>query len=308
MAVDSSHRRRAPRGVLPVALLVVLFLIAVSVYAVSVLRKSEEPVLVERCTASVPGAVYSLSPDRASVAALISAIAVRRDLPPRAASIAIATAIQESGLRNLDYGDDAGPDSRGLFQQRPSQGWGTQEQVMDPVYAINTFYDALVKVPGYLDLPLTVAAQTVQRSAFPDAYAAHEPQARAFASALTGQSAAALTCTLRPPEASGDPEAVLAALAAAYGTVDITGNDTGDNTGDNAGGNDNTAGARLTVAGSGTYGWSVAQWAVANADALSIDSVAHAGRRWTRATGTWDPASAVDTEVVLTVYRTAGQS
>lgn len=109
-------------------------------------------------------------------------------MPARAASIAVATAIQESGLRNLDYGDDAGPDSRGLFQQRPSQGWGSQEQVMDPVYAANAFYDALEKVPNYADLPVTVAAQTVQRSAFPDAYADHEDEAKAFASALTGHS------------------------------------------------------------------------------------------------------------------------
>ena len=74
-----------------------------------------------------------LATDQAANASLITAVAVQRGLPPRAASIALATAMQESKLRNIDHGDQAGPDSRGLFQQRPSQGWGTEEQVMDPV-------------------------------------------------------------------------------------------------------------------------------------------------------------------------------
>jgi murein DD-endopeptidase MepM/ murein hydrolase activator NlpD len=91
--------------------------------------------------------------------------------------IAVATAIQESGLRNIDYGDR---DSLGLFQQRPSQGWGTPAQLMDPVYAATAFYRALLRVPGWQDLPLTEAAQAVQRSAYPDAYARHEPAATAL--------------------------------------------------------------------------------------------------------------------------------
>ena len=165
------------------------------------LDRDEDRPVRERCTATVSGASWSLNPDQAVNASTITAVAVARGLPPRAASIALATAVQESGLRNLDYGDNAGPDSRGLFQQRPSQGWGSQEQVMDPVYAANAFYDALVEVPGYQDLPITVAAQTVQRSAFPDAYADHESEGRAFASALTGQTPAALT--LHPESCRG---------------------------------------------------------------------------------------------------------
>ncbi|WP_104101482.1 hypothetical protein [Arthrobacter sp. 08Y14] len=290
MASDPSRRRST--GFVPVLLLVVLFLAAVTVYAVSVLRDPEdkrpEPAA---CTATADGVAYHLTPARTSTAALISGISVRRGMPARAASIAVATAIQESGLRNLDYGDDAGPDSRGLFQQRPSQGWGSEEQVMEPVYAANAFYDALEKVPNYADLPLTVAAQTVQRSAFPDAYADHEAEAKAFASALTGHSPAALTCTLAPPSSSGNPEAVLTAMTIVYGPVEAT-----------------VEGDRITVAGSGTYGWSLAQWAVANAEALSLDSVAFDELRWTRATGSWDPAPAPDNAVVLTVHRAAEQS
>jgi hypothetical protein len=88
--------------------------------------------------------------------------------------IALATAIQESGLRNLPYGDR---DSLGVFQQRSSQGWGTPAQILDPTYAASRFYRALLAVPGWQSLPLTVAANAVQRSAYPRAYAEHQTQA-----------------------------------------------------------------------------------------------------------------------------------
>lgn len=244
-------------------------------------RDQDRPVR-ERCTATVSGTSWSLNPDQAVNASTITAVAVARGLPPRAASIALATAVQESGLRNLDYGDNAGPDSRGLFQQRPSQGWGSQEQVMDPVYAANAFYDALVQVPGYQDLPITVAAQTVQRSAFPDAYADHEPEGRAFASALTGQSPAALACTLNPAEAPGDPNAVLAAMTALYGQQQAM-----------------VLGDVLVVGATGEYGWSLAQWAVANAKALNINEVSFDSRTWTRGSGEWKASDAPDTQVAI---------
>jgi murein DD-endopeptidase MepM/ murein hydrolase activator NlpD len=86
----------------------------------------------------------------------------------------VATAIQESDLRNLPGGPD---DSVGLFQQRPSQGWGTAAQLLDPAYAASRFYDKLLTVDGWEQLPLTEAAQAVQRSAYPDAYARHEDDA-----------------------------------------------------------------------------------------------------------------------------------
>src|SRR5690349_23892178 len=139
-----------------------------------------------------------LDPSQARYAGLITAIAVERGLPARAASIALAAAYQESDLRNLHGGDR---DSAGLFQQRPSQGWGTTEQVRDPVHATNAFYDALTKVDGYEQLEITVAAQEVQRSGFPDAYADHEADARALASALTGNSRQAFNCRLGDSDA-----------------------------------------------------------------------------------------------------------
>ncbi len=104
-------------------------------------------------------------------------------LPAQAAVIAIATAMQESRLRNLPYGT---ADSLGLFQQRPSQGWGTPAQIMNPVYASAAFYQRLLEVPSWQDLPLGVAAQAVQRSADPAAYAQWQSLATALAATFSG--------------------------------------------------------------------------------------------------------------------------
>lgn len=118
-------------------------------------------------------------------AAIIYTVGAERGLPPRAMTIAIATAIQESGLRNLGHlGDQNDHDSLGLFQQRPSQGWGTPEQLTDPHYAAGKFYDKLLEVPGWEVLPLTESAQAVQRSAYPDAYARHETAAATLVAAF----------------------------------------------------------------------------------------------------------------------------
>ncbi|MGH8792127.1 MAG: peptidoglycan DD-metalloendopeptidase family protein, partial [Stackebrandtia sp.] len=128
-----------------------------------------------------------LSGEQLDHAATIHSVAVERGFPERASVVAVATALQESGLRNLgDLGDDNDHDSLGLFQQRPSQGWGTPEQIMDPAYAAGKFYDKLVAVDGWETLPLTVAAQAVQNSAYPGAYAKHEPLAVDIVAALAG--------------------------------------------------------------------------------------------------------------------------
>ncbi|ROT28027.1 M23 family metallopeptidase [Micromonospora sp. HM5-17] len=120
-------------------------------------------------------------------AAIIINVGIELDVPPRGWVIAVATAIQESTLRNLGHlGTANDHDSLGLFQQRPSMGWGTPQQVQDPVYASTKFYEKLLTVPDWQNRPLTVAAQAVQVSAYPDAYAEHEPEAEAIVSALTG--------------------------------------------------------------------------------------------------------------------------
>jgi hypothetical protein len=108
-------------------------------------------------------------------------------LPPRAWVIAVATSLQESNLKNLGYlGDRNDHDSQGLFQQRPSSGWGTVAQITDPNYAASAFYKALVQVNGWESMPLTSAAQKVQVSAYPDHYAKHEIQAGNIVAALHG--------------------------------------------------------------------------------------------------------------------------
>ncbi|MFG1892241.1 NlpC/P60 family protein [Micromonospora sp. NPDC049051] len=117
------------------------------------------------------------SSDQTANAALIVTVGEQRKVPPRGWVIALATAMQESTLRNLPGGDR---DSVGLFQQRPSQGWGTPAQLRDPRYAAEKFYTALLAVDGWQAMALTDAAQAVQRSAYPDAYAKWEDDAIAL--------------------------------------------------------------------------------------------------------------------------------
>ncbi len=113
----------------------------------------------------------------ANVKAIIAATK-KAGLPERAAVISIATSLQESKLENLGHlGDRNDHDSQGLFQQRPSSGWGTVEQITDPEYSTTAFLKGLKQVDGWQDMPLTEAAQTVQVSAYPDAYAQWEQQA-----------------------------------------------------------------------------------------------------------------------------------
>lgn len=139
-----------------------------------------------------PAALAALDDEQLGNGALIVEVGIGLATPPRAWVIAVATAMQESGLRNLPHqGADNDHDSLGLFQQRPSQGWGTPEQILDPRYAATAFYQRLLQVEGWQQLPLTVAANAVQRSATPDAYAKHEPLAVAVVSSVAGGVAAA---------------------------------------------------------------------------------------------------------------------
>lgn len=188
-----SGRARRRRRRLLVATVV---LVAVAV-GVAVSRRNSAPSAAPVCAVTPSGvtssgtAAYSLSPDQAQNAAIIAAVAHRQGLPDHAVTVALATALQESGLRDLPYGDR---DSVGLFQQRPSQGWGTRAQLLDPVYASVAFYSALTKVAGWQTMAVTDAAQAVQQSAAPSAYSQWESQSRALAEALTGEIPAGLTC------------------------------------------------------------------------------------------------------------------
>ena len=162
----------------------------------------------EGCATRVAGTRVDLSPEQARNASVIAAVGVRRELPARAVSIALATAFQESKLRNLDHGDR---DSLGIFQQRPSQGWGTKAQVRDPYYASNAFYEVLAKIDGFQTMRITEAAQKVQRSGYPEAYEPHAADARALASALTGYSRGGrFTCVVHASDGKGTYRAATA--------------------------------------------------------------------------------------------------
>jgi murein DD-endopeptidase MepM/ murein hydrolase activator NlpD len=137
-------------------------------------------------------------------AAIIINVGSDLKLPPRAWVIAVATAMQESRLTNLSHlGTANDHDSLGLFQQRPSSGWGTPAQVQDPVYASRKFYEKLQTVEGWQNMSLTRAAQRVQRSAYPNAYAKHESLATQIVNLLADGAANAIGDSLAMVCASG---------------------------------------------------------------------------------------------------------
>ncbi len=252
-----SPRRRRVAAVMALALVGV-----VGTAAFLGVRHLRSLVSGEQCLVTASGTTFGWAPDQASNAAAITAIALRRDLPPRAATIAIATAMQESKVRNVRFGDR---DSLGLFQQRPSQGWGTAEQILDPEYSTNRFYDALVKIDGYADMDIAEAAQKVQRSAAGEAYAQHESQARVTASVLSGQTSAGIGCALQDPRSAGDPADVAALLKKDFG-VEGEADD-----------------SSVTVrAGSEDLAWAVGSWAVARASDTGAVRVVVGDREWQR--------------------------
>jgi hypothetical protein len=214
------------------------------------------------CEADPPGQNLQLTTGQAAIAATIAGVASRRDLPARAVAIAYATALQESKLANLHYGD---LDSVGVFQQRPSQGWGSARQLENPVYATDKFFDALTAVPDYQRLPIYVAAQDVQHSADGQAYGQYADVGTAMATAFTGADPHAVWCTYADPAGKPSLAAASQAMTSAFGLTA------------------RPFGARGTMsigAGSAAQGWAVAAWLVSNAAAYGIGSVRYAGFRW----------------------------
>jgi hypothetical protein len=215
-------------------------------------------------------------------------------MPARAATIALATAYQESKLYIVESGDR---DSLGLFQQRPSQGWGSPEQVLDPFYAANAFYDELADVDGYESMEVTVAAQEVQRSGFPGAYADHEADARVLASALTGNSPGAFSCrNTDEPDPERDrlndaglthrADVVRREVNGLFGDPPMGGFAPGGVTTGHMEGSAHYDGravdifVRPVTADNRTRGWAIAQYLVAEADRLGIQTVIFDDRIW----------------------------
>ena len=213
------------------------------------------------CHATAGTESFGLDTDQAANATTIAAVGQRLGLPDHAVTVALATALQESKLYNLPYGD---LDSLGLFQQRPSEGWGTPAEIMTPRYAAAVFYLHLEKVAGWQNLPVTIAAQAVQRSADPEAYAQWEEEARVLAQALTGELPAAFSCQIPGKPAPPTPATVIAAdLSADLGSTTLSG--------------------PLAP----TRGWQVAGWLIGHASQYGVTMVTINGQRWTAHSGKW---------------------
>ncbi len=274
-AVARSWRDR-PRRLLPVALGLVVVLALVGVVVV-IVNGVTAVVASPQCTVTAPPNSPGLRPtwsgsvEQMDNAATIAGVGRKLGAPDRAVTIALATAIQESGLANLSGGDR---DSVGLFQQRPSQGWGTEAQLTNTVTSTTKFYEALLTTPGWAAMDVTEAAQRVQRSGFPEAYADHEPEARTLALAFLGEAPGGLTCT--DLDLSEPPRETVAGLA----TSEL--------------GN-----ARLSGRQTPEAGWAIASWLVGHATRLALDRVAYDGRTWTAQSGTWTRTGPADATLAL---------
>ncbi|HOA88447.1 MAG TPA: hypothetical protein PKG79_03665 [Propioniciclava tarda] len=240
----------------------------------------------DHCAATSGDWTVRLDPAQARNAAIIAGVAGRRGLPTQAVTIALATAYQESGIRNLDYGDR---DSLGLFQQRPSQGWGTAAQVQDAYYSSNAFYAAMVQVKNWQTMDVGDVAQAVQRSGFPDAYDKHVTNAGVLANALSGAAPATFSCSSRAT-ATADPAGLKQVLVATLSKKAVV----------------DSAGTTVTVTmPDATAAWSAAHIAIAFADTYGVKSVAVADKTWSTGLlgGSWGTAStpAKANQVVITL-------
>jgi hypothetical protein len=266
----SARRSRARLSRGRSALAAVLVVILACGVGYLILRNRNQPTRATLCVADPD---LQLTTGQAAIAATIAGVASRRDLPARAVAIAYATALQESKLANLHYGD---LDSVGVFQQRPSEGWGTARQLEDPVYATERFFDALTAVPNYQQLPIYVAAQDVQHSADGQAYDQYATVGTALATAFTGADPHAVWCSYADPAAKPSLVAAGQAMTSAFGLVarPATG-----------------SGMMSVQAGSPEQGWAVAAWLVSNASTYGITSVRYQGLDWLGFTGPgrWAP-------------------
>ncbi len=242
------------------------------------------------CQAGIGQTAISLDPDQAAIAAIIAGVAARHDLPRQAVTIAYATALQESHMENLAYGDR---DSVGVFQQRPSEGWGPAADLEDPVYATTKFFGALVQIPGYTKLPVQVAAQDVQHSADGSAYEQYSYVASQLAQYFTGGWPHGVSCWYTPA-GKANLNSALRELAATFGPSGRSGVVMGVTTDRSAKINNGRA---TVVHAQQDASWTVASWLVANAEQYGISQVRYAGYVWNAANGNmgWQRAgSALD--------------
>jgi hypothetical protein len=220
------------------------------------------------CEVRSNGQEYKLNASQAGIASTIAGVASHKALPGRAVTIAYAAALQESKLQNLPYGDR---DSVGVFQQRPSEGWGPARALQDPVYATTKFFQALVGVHDYLRLPVYKAAQAVQHSADGTAYQVQTPTATGLSRGFSGTEPRSVWCWYTvPPKQQPLLAAARRQLTHAFGPLTMR-----------------TAAdpvLRITVDRPGGA-WAVAAWAVSHARRYGLTQVRCGGYRWTMAKG-----------------------
>jgi hypothetical protein len=250
------------------------------------------PIPVSRsCNVQTESGSVTLSYEQMANAATVAAVGLSRKVPDRAVVVALAAAMQESRLRNLDHGDR---DSLGLFQQRPSQGWGNPDQIRDPRYASNRFYTALLKVRNWEAMRVTEAAQRVQRSAYPEAYENWADDAQILSEALTGQAEGAVACTgLKATDATlvgaDAADRLDESLRLDWGAIVAT--------------REPGLAGLIVEAADARSGWQLAHWLVAHSADSGIRRVSFAAREWSAAEGHW--RSVPDAEqgrVVAEVY------
>ncbi|MEU6247577.1 hypothetical protein [Glycomyces sp. NPDC047010] len=225
-----------------------------------------------------------LTAEQASNAATIAAVGLRDGMDERAVAVAITTAFQESELLNVNYGHD---DSLGLFQQRPSMGWGSEEELMDPVYASFKFYEKLDRTDGWQDMTLAQAAQAVQVSAYPELYEKWEDEATVIAAVFAGGEESGIGCVKgNTGDVAGDPASLAEAYAYQWGAeVSESGDATVVIDPDDAAG-----------------GWNRAAWAVARAYDHGIASVAYGGKLWAAGEDAWtEPNAEADGEAAVEI-------
>jgi hypothetical protein len=259
---NSSRSARSLRLSRGAAAGVVLVVIAGLIYLVVSKRMPLIPPPPTSCTALSGKNELPLSVGQAGIAATIAGVATKRDMPVRAVTIAYAAALQESKLTDLDYGDR---DSVGVFQQRPSEGWGTPQQIENPVYATGRFLAALAEVPGYLRMPVYQAAQAVQRSADGYAYDQYAEVGAQLASAFYGSLPHAMSCYYADPLGKPHLTAASQALDGTFGDLQSA------TVGDPA--------VAIDVRRP-DEGWAVAAWLISHASSYGISDVRYQGYEW----------------------------
>jgi hypothetical protein len=261
-----------------VASLALVAIVAFGAYLVLPNVRPQLPTVPRKaCIARTATGAVTLDPDQMANAATIAAVGIRRGLSDRAVVVALATSLQESKLRNLSGGDR---DSVGLFQQRPSQGWGTREQVADPRYAAGKFYSALLRVRGWESMRVTDAAQRVQKSAFPEAYEKWSDESAVLGEALIGRATRAVVCT-------GGVAPVRRGIAAALALSDGLRLDWGEVTTVS----DASVLGLVLSATESPVGWQYAHWLVAHSVERGVARVRFGDQEWTARSGVWSPVT-----------------